>query len=268
MYARWVAAGRHAGMDYMTRYDDVRSDPRLLLPGARSLIVCAFSYFTDTPFLLPISLYARGRDYHEVIRTRLTAMADRIATTHGGETRICIDTAPLRERYWAQRAGLGFIGLNNQLIVPGTGSYVFLGTILWTGHAEPTAPTTHDCGRCGRCVAACPAHALSADGRGLDAHRCLSYLTIEHRGEFPNGTNLCGHLYGCDECQRVCPHNRGVTPTSISEFYPTEALATLTLDKVSALTQPEFSTLFRHSAIKRTKLAGLQRNAASLHKND
>ncbi|MDE7389160.1 MAG: DUF1730 domain-containing protein, partial [Muribaculaceae bacterium] len=188
IYSRWIADGRHADMDYMTRYPDVRSDPRLLLEGARSLIVCAFSYFTDEPFGLPVALYARGRDYHEVVRERLSALASRLTETYGGTTRVCVDTAPLRERHWAIRAGIGIQGLNNQIIVPGAGSYVFLGTILWTQPLEPTPPlSAAHCGRCGRCVEACPAKALSADGSALDARRCLSYLTIEHSGAFPAG---------------------------------------------------------------------------------
>lgn len=259
-YHRWIAAGRHAGMTYMERNDDVRSDPRALLPDARSVIVCAFNYYTDEPVNLPVALYARGMDYHHVLRQRLELMATRLREHFGGQTRVCIDSAPIRERWWAVRAGLGFIGLNNQLIIPGCGSYFFIGIILWTGLAETTPPATGDCGRCGRCIAACPAAALSADGRALDARRCLSYLTIEHRGEFPSGTNLCGHPFGCDECQRVCPHNSHATATSISEFHPTPEFATLTADDVATLTPGQFKRLFHDSPILRARHTGLLRN--------
>lgn len=265
LHRHWIADGRHAAMDYMTRHSDLRADPRLLLNGASSVIVCAFNYFTDEPVGLPVSVYARGLDYHRVLRGRLEAMAAELRRRHGGETRVCIDSAPLRERYWAVRAGLGFIGLNNQLIIPGRGSYFFLGTILWTVAAEPTpAATADDCGRCGRCVAACPARALSADGRALDSRRCLSYLTIEHRGDFPPATDLCGHLFGCDECQRVCPHNRGARPTAIAEFHPTAAFAALTPADVAAMTPGDFKRAFRDSPIARARHCGLQRNLRSL----
>ena len=262
-FARWIAQGRHAGMAYMEKYPDVRHDPRLLLDGAQSLIVVAFPYFTTEPMELPFALYARGRDYHEVVRERLTALAAQLP----GESRVCVDTAPLRERYWAARVGLGFIGLNNQLILPGSvGSYAFLGSIITTAVVQPTAPLTQrrECYRCGRCVAACPAHALHADGSGVDATRCLSYLTIEHRGEFPPGTDLHGKIYGCDVCQQVCPHNSAVIPTDIAEFHPSEALCRLTLHDIEAMTPEQFSALFRHSAVRRTKLSGLQRNAQKL----
>lgn len=263
-FDRWIAEGRHAAMTYMERYPDLRADPRLLLDGAQTVIVCAFSYFTSEPVNLPIALYARGRDYHEVVRERLQLISTRITALHGGLTRLCVDTAPLRERLWATRCGLGFIGLNNQLIVPSTGSYVFLGTILWTGRAESSQPLAGDCGHCRRCIAACPAKALQADGSALDARRCLSYLTIEHRGDFHPATDLCGHLYGCDECQRVCPHNSAAAPTPIADFHPSEALAHLTAPDVAAMTPQQFNALFRHSAIRRTKLTGLLRN---LHHN-
>lgn len=266
-FNKWISEGRNADMAYMERNADLRSDPRLLLEGAQTVIVCAFSYFTSKPVKLSIARYARGRDYHEVIRERLQQISDRITAQHGGNTRLCVDTAPLRERLWARRCGVGIIGLNNQLIVPGNGSYVFLGTILWTGNAEMSQPIEGHCGRCRRCVAACPAGALSKIGTALDARRCLSYLTIEHRGEFAEGTDLCGRLYGCDECQRVCPHNAGVSETEITDFHPSEGLMQLTAADVEAMTPQQFNAMFRHSAIKRTKLAGLQRNlSAIIHK--
>lgn len=266
-YARWLAEGRHGEMAYLEKYGDVRADPRLLLEGARSIVAVAFPYFTDEPVGLPVSLYARGRDYHEVVREYLTA----IAAEMGGQTRVCVDTAPLRERYWAVRCGLGFIGRNNQLIIPGLGSYFFLGFILTTeeltvtGHVGEEVsnlrPPAEGCGECRRCVDACPGRALGADGRGLDARRCLSYLTIEHRGPIDGPIPT---LYGCDVCQRVCPHNAAVRPTPIADFHPSETMQRLTADQVAAMTPEQFSALFRHSAIKRTKLAGLLRNLAAM----
>jgi len=260
-YREWLAEGRHGGMAYLEKYADLRNDPRTLLPGARTLIVVAFPYYTEEKIKLPISLYARGRDYHEVVRERLMEIALRLP----GESRVCVDTAPLRERYWARRAGLGFIGRNNQLIIPGFGSYFFLGFILTVGEygSQGARSAEVECGDCRRCVDACPGGCLSESGRGLDARKCLSYLTIEHRGELPGALPV---LYGCDVCQRVCPHNTGASPTPVADFHPTEELAALTPDDVQSMTPDGFNRLFRHSAIKRTKLSGLQRNLEAMKK--
>lgn len=258
-YRRWIADGKHGDMDYLTRYDDVRRDPALLLNGARSMVIVAFPYFTSEAVTLPLALYARGRDYHEVVRERLSAIAAMLP----GQTRVCVDTAPLRERYWAARAGLGRIGRNNQLFVPGFGSYCFIGTILTTALLPDRRPFDFDssdpCGDCSICVGACPGACIPAARGAIDARRCISYLTIEHRGDLPDGLSLSS-LYGCDVCQRVCPLNREAAATPVDDFRPSPALAALTADMVEAMTPAEFSALFRHSAVKRTKLAGLQRN--------
>lgn len=267
LYADWIAKGYHGAMAYLEKYPDIRRDPRLLLDGARSMIICAIPYFTPfdrSPGSLSIARYALGRDYHDVVRRRLEAIADAIRARYGGETRVCVDTAPLRERYWAQRAGLGFIGLNNQLIIPGAGSYFFLGEILTTVAFNPTAVgTPATCQRCGRCIKACPTGALNPDG-SCDASRCLSYLTIEHRGDFPEGTDLHDTFYGCDRCAMVCPHNATPATTDIEEFRPDPIITSLTADEILTMSPERFSTIFRHSAMKRAKLAGLQRNASAM----
>lgn len=266
-YLRWIADGRHASMEYLVRYPDVRRDPRLLLDGAATLIVAAFNYTPRhrQPAGSPrIADYALGRDYHEVVRARLSESATRIKALYGGDTRVCVDTAPLRERYWAVRAGLGFIGLNNQLIVPGTGSRVFIGSILWTVAVDPDAPCTGSCDGCGACIKACPAGALHPDGSGVDARRCLSYLTIEHRGPLPDGLHTGGRLYGCDACQDVCPHNRHTPVSTIPEFNPDENIVELTRADIESMDSAGFKALFGHSAIRRTKLEGLQRNLRHL----
>ena len=262
-YNRWIDAGHHAGMAYMERYPDVRRDPRLLLDGARTLIVAAFNYTPSRrqPAGAPrIADYALGKDYHDVVRARLTDAAAGICSIYGGTTRVCVDTAPLRERYWATRAGLGFIGLNNQLIIPGKGSRCFIGTILWTGTVTPDEPCNGSCGNCGACIKACPAGALHPDGSGVDARRCLSYLTIEHRGELPEKLRTGGRLYGCDACQDVCPHNRLAPVSAIPEFSPKDELLDLTSSDIAAMDNTGFKSLFGDSAIRRTKLAGLHRN--------
>lgn len=266
-YSRWIADGRHGAMAYLERHNDLRMNPELLLPGARSIIVAAFNYYPsklqrdDVP---QIAYYAYGRDYHEVVRERLTALASVVKSRYGGETRVCVDTAPLLERYWAVKAGLGFRGLNSQLIIPDLGSYFFLGEILTTARLAPDAPmVATDCGKCGACVKACPGKAIGDDG-ALDARRCLSYLTIEYRGELPADVSLGNRIYGCDACQRACPHNAEAKPTEIEEFHPGEEFLSLDREAFATMTPEKFSRLFRHSAIKRTKFSGLLRNLTHL----
>lgn len=264
-YDRWISSGRHGRMQYLEKYPDIRNNPQLLLPGARSMICCAFAYH-PAPENSPVCIaaYALGTDYHLAIRERLDRAAEAFRAIYGGETRVCVDTAPLRERYWAVRAGLGVMGMNNHLIVPGTGSYILLGEILTTVQLTPDTPLAGDCGGCGRCMKACPTGAILPDG-SVDARRCLSYLTIEYRGEFEPGTDLHGSLYGCDRCSAACPHNSHASRTDvIAELEPRRELLQLTPDDCLKMNQEQFSTLFRHSAIKRTKLAGLLRNAAQL----
>lgn len=264
-FERWIEAEKHGEMQYMSKYLDIRRNPQLLLAGAQSLVVVAFSYYHADQFegnLEKIAAYAHGEDYHEILRSRLEKVAEHIKQEVGGDTRVCVDTAPLLERYWGAKAGVGFIGSNRMLIVPGIGSYVFLGVILTTAKIVEDKSLSRGCGDCRRCFAACPGGALSASG--LDARRCLSYQTIEYRGEFSEEVELCGRLYGCDECQRVCPHNKGIPETEIAEFCARESLRGMTVVRVMEMTQEEFSREMRGSAIKRTKLSGMQRNAAKL----
>lgn len=265
LYNSWLGRGAHAGMEYMERYGDIRRDPAMLLDGARSILCCAFPYAQSRDNRSALFAdYAVGDDYHEVLRRRLTPVAEMMqALAPGSQTRICVDTAPLRERYWACRAGLGLIGLNNQLIVPGIGSKVFLAEILWTAPADYGTPLPGDCGRCGACVKACPGQAL--DGKGsINCSRCLSYLTIEHRGELPAWVALPGRIYGCDICQDVCPHNRHAAD-ALPEFRPRPSIQDLTRKAICDMTQARFSSVFTHSAVKRAKLAGLQRNAKKIN---
>lgn len=267
LYARWLKAGNHGSMQYLENYPDIRRNPQLLLPGARSIICCAFAYH-PAPVNAPLRIasYALGTDYHLAIRERLERAANALRELLGGDTRVCVDTAPLRERYWAVRSGLGVMGMNNHVIIPGIGSYILLGEILTTAELTPDTPMDGDCGQCGRCVKACPTGALQPDG-SVDARKCLSYLTIEHRGAFEPGTDLHGCLYGCDRCAAACPHNRHADTTgTIPELQPRPELLRLTLEECLTMSQQQFSTLFRHSSIKRTKLAGLRRNAEQIAK--
>ena len=263
-YARWLAQGRNGCMEWAARHCDLRDDPQGLLPGVRSVIVVAMNYYPARfqPREAPqFAYYAYGRDYHEVVKQRLWQLAAAIEQMAPCQTRVCVDSAPIRERYWAQQAGLGFIGLNNALILPGKGSYYFLGVILTTLSLDPDAPCTQSCGECHACIQACPAGALRGDG-AVDARRCLSCLTIEHRGDLPQWVSgvLGNRVFGCDECQKCCPHNRHARPTTIAELQPTDDFLSLTRERIAQMDQAEFSRLFSHSAVKRAKLAGLQRN--------
>ncbi|MDE6853531.1 MAG: tRNA epoxyqueuosine(34) reductase QueG [Muribaculaceae bacterium] len=263
LYDDWIAAGRHGSMAYMENYSDIRRNPSMLLENARTLLSCAFFYGDSSSGLF--ADYAAGSDYHDVLRRALAPVAAYLDGISPG-TRICVDTAPLRERFWATRAGVGYIGLNNQLIVPEVGSAVFLAEILWTGELEPDVSfEDRTCCQCGACQRACPQQALDGTG-GLDASRCLSYLTIEHRGELPAGLMLPSRIYGCDICRYVCPEGRPSGPVvRLDDFRSRPEVIALTPDDIRGMTQSDFSRIFKGSAVKRAKLAGLLRNV-SRHK--
>lgn len=265
LYDRWIDDGCAGGMAYLERYGDVRRNPALLLDGARSVIVCAFSYANPDAVEKMrrsggplISEYALGDDYHTELRQRLKVASERLTELCGGATRICVDTAPLRERYWARQAGLGFIGINNYLILPDLGMHFVLGTILWTEIPDDCfdEPDLRPCKQCMKCVQACPGKALDGKGR-LDARKCLSYLTIEHRGEMPQGLQLENRLFGCDTCRRICPHEPANYPeTNIPAFVARPEVVALTRPDWCAMTADRFNTLFRNSPLRR---AGLPR---------
>lgn len=267
-YAQWLQQGHNGCMEWASRHCDLRDDPAGLLPDVQSVIVVAMNYFPQRfqPAEAPqFAYYAYGRDYHEVIKHRLWQLAAGIEQVAPCHTRCCVDSAPIRERYWAQQAGIGFIGLNNALILPGRGSYYFLGVILTTLPLQPDEPCRLSCGACRMCINSCPAAALSGDG-AVDARRCLSCLTIEHHGQLPEwvGSVIGNRVFGCDDCQKCCPHNRNARPTTIEEFQPSDEFLSLTREQIAQMNQSEFSRIFSHSAVKRAKLAGLQRNNALL----
>ncbi|MDE6282771.1 MAG: tRNA epoxyqueuosine(34) reductase QueG [Muribaculaceae bacterium] len=268
-YLSWLDAGCNASMDYLARNIDIRRNPALLLgdgsdrrPGG-TVISVAFPYFAGNPYRegrLRIARYALGDDYHERLRKRLQPVARHITAETGHQARICVDTAPILERYWALEAGVGFIGRNRQLIIPDKGGCFFLAEIVTRAVLPPDKPCTLTCGECDRCLRACPGHALSHDR--LDARACHSYLTIEHRGDLPDGVYLRrGALYGCDVCLEVCPLCREAEPAEpLPEFNPRDTLLDLTPERVKSLTPDEYALLFRRSPVKRAKLAGLLRN--------
>lgn len=265
---RWTSSGSHAEMQYMERNRHLRLDPTQLVPGCQTLIVVALNYYPQQ--LLPhegyqIAYYAYGKDYHRVVKDKLLQLLSYIKTlVPDVEGRAFCDTAPLLERYWAVQAGLGFIGRNRQLIIPGKGSYFFLGVLAIDATiATPSPPATRDvfsCGNCKRCLIACPTGALTPEG--IDCRRCLSYLTIEHRGPIPEAIaqKLGRRIYGCDTCQQVCPHNRNAQPTEEIAFTMPPEVAALTPEDWRSLTPERYKELFKHSAMERADYEGLMRN--------
>ena len=228
-YHEWIAGGNHAGMEYLSRHELLKSHPRNVLEDAATVISIAYSYAPADwrPDWLPaIAAYAYGNDYHEVLRAKLQPLVESFNSRFGGQWRICIDSAPLAERYWAMKAGIGRKGLNGSVIVDGYGSYIFLVELLTSLRIDSDSPSEAICASCGECRRACPTGALLSDST-IECRRCLNYLTIEHHGDWdPEGmaamqTPAGQHtLFGCDICQRVCPHNRDIPPTPIKEFHP------------------------------------------------
>ena len=265
-YDRWIEQGHNGCMQWAAGHRDLRRDPSMLLEGARTVISLALNYYParfQPPGTLRVAYYAYGRDYHEVLREKLIELSHFIEEITHCATRPCVDSAPIRERYWAQRAGLGFIGRNNCLIVPGKGSFFFLGEIVTTAELPPDEPCTMTCGDCGKCVAACPAQAMDIQG-SVDASRCLSCLLIENHAEtLPDwvGGVIGDRVVGCDECQLACPHNAHAVATSIEDFAPTEAVMTLTRERIQTMTAGDFKRTFAHSAISRLRHKTLVRNA-------
>ena len=263
-YEAWLADGRQGDMHYLERHLALRRDPRLLLPGARTVVSLAMSYNQGTAPTQPaLAWYAQGRDYHDVLRERLETLVRQ--TVAPAPYRICVDTAPILEKYWAWRCGLGWIGRHSQLVVPGRGSAFFLCEILLTTepdhYDQPYTPSPHQpCKSCRRCIEACPTGAISDNG--LDARRCLSYLTIEHRGPLPQGvsSHLQPCFYGCDRCLRACPHFSSAEASPVSDFRPSPDLLSMDSSDWANLSPDRYRTLFRGSAVKRAKYEGLMRN--------
>lgn len=267
-WQEWIAAGKHDAMGYMERYGELRRNPEGLLDGAKTVISVALNYYPakEPPRTYPrFAYYAYGKDYHEVLREMLQQLALFVQTLSGADIRICCDTAPIFERYWATRAGIGFIGRNSQLILPGKGSYFYLGELLTTATLQPSATTGQDCGGCRRCIDACPTQAIGENST-IDARRCISCQTIENKAAIPPdvAARLGHRVYGCDTCQQVCPYNRSATPTAIAALQPDEEFLALSYDRLKNLSQEDYCRIFRHSAVKRAKYKGLMRNIAAL----
>ncbi len=260
---RWVEAGHAGTMGYLERRIEDRLDPARVLPGVRAAVCVALNYYqgepTD-PSWRPVARYAWGRDYHGVIGPRLDRLGAHLAAAAGARSRGYVDTGPLLERDLAARAGLGWVGKNTMLLHPDLGSWFFIGVLLTTADLAMDAPLPDRCGTCRACLDACPTEAFVAP-YVLDSRRCVSYLTIEHRGEIGPDLQpgMAGWQFGCDACQTVCPWNRKAPESRHGEFrseapYPgAEALAETADDEVRAVV--------RGSALLRAKPAGLRRNA-------
>jgi epoxyqueuosine reductase len=275
----WLGRGLHGEMKWMEREPEKRTDPRLLLPSARSVVVVALNYYTphqhtNDPTKGKISRYAWGDDYHEVVGSKLKSLLAWIKEEWPeAEGKTCVDIQPMMDKAWAVRAGLGWIGKHSNLITRDYGSWVFLGELLLNLELEYDTEQVEDhCGSCTLCLEACPTNAIT-EPYVVDSNKCISHATIELRAPaLPEDVaqNLDGWLYGCDICQDVCPWNRFEQPTTEARFEPRPANVTASLADILELTPDHYSERFRRSAIKRAKLTGLQRNARALleHRNE
>ena len=277
----WLRNGQHADMEYLERNVEKRLDPRLLVEGAQSIVSVALNYYPEQTLAADgysMARYAYGKDYHDVVRNMLRQLMQRLGLQEHIDGRVFCDTAPVSERYWAWRCGLGWIGKNTQLIIPHcapagheshdtdevlpAGSYFFLGELILLHSIDHyDQPVASRCGTCRRCIEACPANALSEE-KGLDARRCLSFLTIENRNDIPNDAAQSMHncIYGCDRCAEACPWNRYSKPTQVADFSPSPDLQRMTRDDWQHLTVEQYRSLFKGSAVKRAKYEGLVRN--------
>ena len=270
-FERWLDEGCAGSMDYLERTREERLDPSRLLPGARAVVAVALSYHTpsrdDEPTAtgdMRVARYAGGADYHDVIRPRLHALARFIesAAGPGVRSRAAIDTSAVLERDLAARAGLGWFGKNTNVLTPSLGSWFFIGIVLTTAEPAFDDEIADRCGTCTACLDACPTGAFTAPYR-LDARRCISYLTIEHRGEIDEALRpLLGQwVFGCDVCQDVCPWNRKAATTREPAFAPPEAPQA---EALLGLDEAAFRARFRHTALWRARRSGLLRNAATV----
>jgi len=269
----WLDAGYHGEMAWMQRWAEKRVDPSEILPNAKSIVVVALNYFTPHEHQSPpgsgkISRYAWGDDYHDIVREKLNELVHRIKREDpAANARACVDTAPVMEKAWAVRSGLGWIGKSSNLITTDLGSWVFIGEVLLDIELDYDAEVVADhCGTCTACIDACPTAAI-VEPHVVDARKCLSYATIELRDDVLPASiesKMEGWLYGCDICQDVCPWNRFEQPTDETRFEPRNGKTELELDQVLQFTPEEYATRFRKSAMKRTKLTALKRNARAL----
>jgi len=268
---QWLDKGYNGEMLYMNKNLEKRCDSSLLIENAKSVIVVALNYYPEKkqkPEVPQIAYYAYGKDYHIVMKEKLQLLYDYInANVLPINGRTFCDTAPVLEKYHAQKAGLGWIGKNTQLIIPGKGSFFFLGGIVIDKELDYDVPVGDKCGKCTKCIDACPAKALVAP-RMLNASQCFSYLSIEHKEETTFGGSqlsnpLSGaYIYGCDICNKVCPYNRLAQATAIEYFKPSDAFLNLDANQINQMNEEEFAEIFKDSPVKRIGLERLKRNSS------
>ncbi len=267
----WLNAGFHGTMSWMERHFDERLDPRKLVPGAKSVISVVLNYFpneeqrADAP---KISKYAYGRDYHKVIRGKLKQMLlciqDEIGEVSG---RGFVDSAPVMDRAWARKSGLGWVGKHSLLLSKGSGSYFFIGALIVDIDLEPDGPTTDHCGSCTACIDACPTSAIVAP-TVVDSNKCISYLTIEYKGALPSEyqEKMEGWVYGCDICQDVCPWNRFSTPHSEDDFNIRDSIQNNDWEAWEEITHELWEEITKGSAMRRVGFDGFKRNLGFIKK--
>lgn len=264
----WLNQGMHGKMGYMENYFEKRVDPTKLVPGAKSVVSLMYNYYTEKeqsdPEAPKISKYAYGKDYHRVIKDKLYTLVTQIeeALDVTIEGRCFVDSAPVMERDWAKRSGIGWTGKNTLLIHPKAGSYFFLAELIIDLPLAADGPMKDYCGTCRRCIDACPTDAIDDEGYILDARKCISYLTIELKESIPTSYKgqMENWMFGCDICQEVCPWNRFSTPHDEEEFEPHPELLDMAKGDWQELTEEVFRKVFKKSAVKRAKYEGMKRN--------
>ncbi|HTY36667.1 MAG TPA: tRNA epoxyqueuosine(34) reductase QueG [Bacteroidota bacterium] len=267
----WLARGYQGTMDWMQRDPNKRSDPSLVLPNAKSVISVAMNYYaperhSQSPDAAKISRYAWGDDYHILVTARIQQLVGCIKSElPDAAAKFYVDTGPVLDKAWAVRAGLGWLGKHTNVITKEYGSWVFLGEIILDATLEYDEPMADCCGTCTACIDACPTGAI-VEPYVLDATKCISYLTIEHKGPIPDDLKpaMNNWAYGCDICQDVCPWNRFQQPTTERAFFPRGENVAPPLDELEQMTQEEFTRRFTKSPVKRTKREGLVRNAKAI----
>ncbi len=275
--SQWIQRGYHGSMAWMERTPEKRADPRHVLPGCRSIISVGINYLTEhraneQPGYGRIARYAWGKDYHKLFASRLKKLEQLIHRIEPeAKTRSYSDTGPIMEKAWAERAGLGWIGKHSNLVSAEHGSWLLLGEILTTLDLEPDEPATDLCGSCTLCIQACPTKAIT-EPYVVDATRCISYLTIELRGDataIPQDlqSGMGNKIFGCDDCLDVCPFNLRSEPTHEETFQPTDLTLAPDLNTLSELDESTFSRWFRQSPVRRAKLQGLRRNVTIAQQN-
>jgi epoxyqueuosine reductase len=262
---KWLEQGMNGKMQYMENYFDKRLDPRLLVDGAKSVISLMMNYYPDekqNPDAPKISKYAYGKDYHLVIKGKLKellqVMNEQIGEIHG---RAFVDSAPVLERAWAAKSGIGWIGKNAQLIQPENGSFFFLAELIVDIELDEDAPIKDYCGTCTRCIDACPTQAIIGP-KIVDGSKCISYFTIELKETMPVEMHdkMGGWMFGCDVCQDVCPWNRFSLPHKVEEMQPNRALLNMTKNDWEEITEEVFKKTFKDSPLQRAGYKGIKRN--------